>query len=63
MPAPQLAEAGPPWISSQAVGLGCRGTYRLSLGASVSFVAGSTRFTLCGGREEDEPSIGVLTCP
>lgn len=55
MPAPPLTEAGPPWISSQADGLNCRGTYGLSLGASVSFVSGSTRFTLCGGREEDEP--------
>lgn len=29
---------------------GCWGTYGLSLGASVSFVARSTRFTLSGRR-------------
>lgn len=41
---------GSPSRGSQAAGLSCRGTYRLSFGTSVSFVAGSTRFTLREGR-------------
>lgn len=58
MPAPQLAEAGPPRVSSQADGLSCRGTYGLSLGARVSFVPGSTRFTLCGEEKRMSHKLG-----
>lgn len=47
-----LVLLGSPSGDSQG-GSWAAGTYRLSLGASISFVAGSTRFTLCWGREDE----------